>query len=87
MKYYMWGVLAMSTLVAAAFFFHYWRTTRDRLFAYFSTAFALMALQWTVSALSGTDEMGHPYPLLLRLGAFLSIIVGVMDKNRRDQRR
>jgi hypothetical protein len=87
MKYYMWGLLAMSTLVAAIFFWHYWRTTRDRLFAFFSASFALMALQWTASALAGTDEIKHPYLLLLRLGAFVSIIVGVLDKNRRDQRR
>jgi hypothetical protein len=87
MKFYIWGLLAMSTLVAAMFFFRYWRTTRDRLFAFFSVAFALMALQWTASALSGTDEANHPYLLLLRLAAFLSILAAIMDKNRRDQRR
>ena len=85
MKYYVWGVLAMSTLVAAMLFLHYRRSTRDRLFLFFSAAFALMAVQWTASALAGTDEADHPYLLLLRLGAFLSIIAGVMDKNRRDR--
>ena len=86
MKYYVWGVLAMSTLVAAMFLLHYWRTTRDRLFGFFAAAFAVMSAQWTASALAGTDEVHHPYPLLLRLCAFLMIIAGVMDKNRRDRR-
>ena len=86
MKYYVWGVLAMSTLVAAMFFLRYWRTTRDRLFAFFAVAFVAMSAQWTASALAGTDEVHHAYLLLLRVCAFLSIIVGILDKNRRDRR-
>ena len=76
----------MSTLVAAMLFLNYWRTTRDRLFAFFAAAFAVMSVQWTASALAGTDEVHHPYLLLLRVCAFLSIIAGIMDKNHRDRR-
>jgi len=86
MKYYLWGSLAMSSLVVGLFFLHHWRITRDRLFAFFAAAFALMALQWTATALTGTDEQNHSYLLLLRLCAFVSIIIGVMDKNRRNSR-
>lgn len=82
----MWGFLAMASLMAAMFFWRFWRSTRDRLFVLFSAAFLLMALQWTASALSGTDEVDHPYPLLLRVGAFLCIMLAVLDKNRRDRR-
>jgi len=47
MKYFVWGVLAMGCLVVAVFFLHYWRSSRERLFMFFSAAFALMAVQWT----------------------------------------
>ncbi|MGH8143695.1 MAG: DUF5985 family protein [Steroidobacteraceae bacterium] len=86
MKYYVWGTLAMACLVAALLFLHHWRNTRDRLFLFFAAAFALMAVQWTASSLAGTDEEHHSFLLLLRLGAFISIIVAVIDKNRRDRR-
>ena len=85
MKYYMWGLLAMSCLIAAMFFLNYWRRTRDRLFGFFSVAFALMAAQWTASALAGTDEAQHAYLLLLRLFSFIAIIIAIIDKNRRDR--
>jgi len=86
MKFFVWGTLAMSCLVAAVLFLHHWRNTRDRLFLFFSAAFGLMALEWTASALAGTDLQNHSYLLLLRLFAFLSIIAAVIDKNRRDRR-
>jgi hypothetical protein len=87
MKYYMWGVLAMASLVAALFFLRYWRSSRDRLFAFFAIAFFLMTLEWTVSAVLGvSEESRHFYVLLLRILAFVAIIVGVLDKNQRDRR-
>jgi hypothetical protein len=87
MKYYMWGVLAMASLVAALFFLRYWRSSRDRLFAFFAIAFFLMTLEWTVSGVLGvSEESRHFYVLLLRILAFVAIIVGVLDKNQRDRR-
>ncbi|HEX4051980.1 MAG TPA: DUF5985 family protein [Steroidobacteraceae bacterium] len=86
MKFYVWGVLAMASLVPALFFLRYWRSSRERLFAFFAVAFGLMALQWTLSSLTGTDEADHSYVLLLRILAFVAIIVGVLDKNRRERR-
>jgi hypothetical protein len=85
MKYYMWGVLSMGCLVVAMCFLQYWRSSRERLFIFFSAAFALMAVQWTLSALSGTDEVNHVYLLTLRIFAFLCIIAGILDRNRRDR--
>jgi hypothetical protein len=86
MKYYVWGALAMSCLVAALLFLRHWRNTRDRLFLFFAAAFGLMAAQWTASSLAGPDEQHHALLLLLRLCAFISIIAAVIDKNRRDRR-
>jgi hypothetical protein len=85
MKYYVWGTLAMACLVAALLFLRQWRNTRDRLFLFFAAGFALMALQWTAASLAGTAEQSHSYLLLPRLLAFISIIIAVIDKNRRDR--
>ena len=87
MKLFVWGVLAMACLVCALFFLRYWRSNHDRLFGFFSLAFGLMSLQWTISALEGIDEMNHFYPLLLRILAFVAIIIAVLDKNHRERRR
>lgn len=86
MKYFMWGVLATGCLMVAIFFVHYWRSSRERLFVYFSAAFGLMTVQWVASALSGTDEEHHAYLLILRILAFICIIAGIVDRNRRDRR-
>jgi len=86
MKFFVWGALAMSSLVVTLLFLHHWRTTRDRLFAFFAAAFGLLAMHWTVSALTGTDVQDHSYLLLIRLCAFIAIIAAVIDKNRRDRR-
>jgi len=86
MKFFVWGVLAMGCLVPALFFLRYWRSSRDRLFAFFAIAFGLMALEWLLAALGGTDEADHFQVLLLRILAFVAIIIGVLDKNRRQRR-
>lgn len=75
------GVIAMGLLVASAFFLRFWIRTRDRLFIFFSAAFALMALnQALVITLSVPREEQSPI-YLLRLLAFVLIIAGVLQKN------
>ncbi|HEX8155496.1 MAG TPA: DUF5985 family protein, partial [Thermoanaerobaculia bacterium] len=39
------GALTMGYAVVCLFFLRYWRDTRDRLFAWFAMAFALLAVQ------------------------------------------
>jgi hypothetical protein len=87
MKFFVWGLLAMGSLVPALFFLRYWRSSRDRLFAFFAVAFGLMALEWLLASLGGTDEADHFQVLLLRILAFVSIIIGVLDKNHRERER
>lgn len=82
----MWGVLAMASLVAALFFLRFWRESRDRLFAYFSLAFAGLAANWVGLAIidQPTDEAQQEYAYLVRLVAFVILIIGIIDKNRRS---
>lgn len=80
------GMLAMGYMTAAAFFLKFWRQTKDRLFLIFAVAFVLLALNQGLPPLFDVprEEASHFY--LLRLGAFLLIIVGIVGKNLRPQR-
>ena len=75
------GALAMGYIVAAMFFLRYWRESRDRLFAFFSLAFLLLALQRIILPFIADDQLELAYTV--RVVAFLMIIVGIVDKNRR----
>ena len=80
------GALAMASLTAALVFLRFWRLTHDRLFAFFALAFCAFALDWTALAFQEGLGQGQQYAYLLRLPAFLMIILGIVDKNRRARR-
>lgn len=76
------GALVMGYIVAGLFFVRYWTHTRDRLFLFFSAAFALLAAQrLLLSIAAGPGEQLWLY--LVRSIAFILIIIGIVDKNRR----
>jgi len=83
---FLWGAEAMASLTAALLFLRFWRLTRDRLFAFFSLAFCALTLNWVVLAILNAPAEGHHYIYLLRLVAFVLIISGIVDKNRRARR-
>jgi hypothetical protein len=77
------GACAAGFFVVAMFFGRFWSQSRERLFAYFAGAFAILGIQRIlVSAMSDDGEHGA---LLygIRLVAFLLILVGIWDRNRR----
>jgi hypothetical protein len=81
-KQFCWGMLTMASLVASLVFLRYWKVSGDRLFAFFSVAFAMLALNWlALSAINPTLEARH-LVYIIRLAAFIVIIVGIADKNR-----
>ena len=88
MELFTWGVLAMASLMAALFFLRYWRSTRERLFIFFALAFAGLAANWTGLAVidQPTGEAQQTYAYVVRLVAFLILIIGIIDKNRRSGR-
>jgi hypothetical protein len=81
----LWAMSAMASYGVAVCFLRFWRTTRDRLFAFFSVAFLLMGLSWTV--LTVARPAGEPRHLiyLVRLAAFVIIAVAILDKNRKGR--
>jgi hypothetical protein len=77
------GATAMGCLVATIFFARFWTVSRDRLFALFAIAFAVLASNRAALALSHPDSESTPYFYLARLAAFVLIAFAVVDKNRR----
>ncbi len=78
------GVLAGGYGIAALFFFKFWRQTRDRLFAYFSAAFALLVVQRIVLAVTIGTRVDPGLYYLVRLAAFVLILVAIVEKNRSE---
>ena len=81
------GLIAMGFLVAGLFFLRYWRQTKDGLFAAFAAAFGLLALNQTLLAFSRVPLEERSPLYLLRLAAFMVIIVAVLRKNLSGPRR
>jgi uncharacterized membrane protein len=78
-----YGVLFAGYAVAALFFLRFWVSSRDRLFAMFSAAFAILAVQRVALAATRTVIEDQSAFYLLRLLAFIIILVAIVDKNRR----
>jgi uncharacterized protein DUF5985 len=76
------GALTMGCFVIGVFFLRFWRATRDRLFAMFALAFWLLAGDWLGLALTRMRPEAQTPLYLVRLIAFVLIIVAIVDKNR-----
>jgi peptidoglycan/LPS O-acetylase OafA/YrhL len=81
-KTMMSGGLVMACLACALFFLRFWKSSRDRLFAFFSLAFGVMALNWLALALLQVDDERRHYLYVIRLVSFLLILYAIWDKNR-----
>ena len=79
----LWAMTAMAAFGVALFFLRFWRQTEERLFAFFSFAFALLGVNWTVLAAVRPAAESEHLVYLVRLAAFLVIILAILDKNRR----
>jgi uncharacterized protein DUF5985 len=76
------GAVALGFFACSLFFLRFWSRTREQLFLAFSLSFALLGIGQTVIALAQvpTEEKGALY--LIRLLAFLLILVAIYRKNR-----
>ena len=79
------GGLVMACFVAGLFFLHYYRQTRDRIFVFFVVAFWSLAVHWIGLAVINPALESRHYVFLFRLLAFVALIVGILDKNRRSR--
>lgn len=85
MKPVLWGALAMASWVAGLFFWRFWRDGRERLFLFFWLAFWVLMLNWVGLIVYPEASETRHYVYALRLVAFVLIIVGIVDKNRRGR--
>ena len=77
------GAVAMGFLVAAGFFFRFWRQTHDRLFALFAAAFVLISANNVLQTVMHETQRNNILPYVIRLISFLVIAMAIIDKNVR----
>ena len=76
------GAIVMGYGVAGLFFLRFWRQTRDRLFLAFAVAFWILGLQRLGLALTRSMVEDQSSLYLVRLFAFVLILIAIIDKNR-----
>ena len=77
------GAIIMGYAVAAVFFLKFWRRTADSLFLAFAAVFLLLAATPLLTTLLEVPREEQSPFYLLRLLAFLIIIVAIIGKSRR----
>ena len=80
---FLYGAVSLAAIVAGLFFLRFWRASGDRLFLFLVSGFWLLAADWAALALMPDASENRVTIYLVRFLAFVLIIVGVIDKNRR----
>jgi hypothetical protein len=75
------GAITIGFLIVGLFFLRFWSRTRDRLFLTFAAAFWLLAVNQALVALAGIPREEQSWIYLIRLLAFILIIVAIVHKN------
>ncbi|HTG63281.1 MAG TPA: DUF5985 family protein [Sphingomicrobium sp.] len=76
------GVVAAGFLFSGLFFLRFWRRTHDGLFISFALAFWLLGLGQALVALTDIPVEERSWIYLIRLAAFLLILLAIFRKNR-----
>ena len=74
------GIIVTCSLVAAAYFFRFWRKTRDRLFLYFSLAFFIEGLNRSAFLALDDPQGGNVAAYSIRLASYLLILAAIAFK-------
>lgn len=78
-----YGAFAAGFFVVAAFFLRFYGRTRAPLLAIFAMAFALLATSYGLLGATQIPREKLSWIYLIRLGAFVLIIVGIVWTNLR----
>lgn len=76
------GVIVTSSLIAGMFFLKFWRRTGDQLFMAFAAAFLIESLNRMFFLFMERPNEGSPIIYIVRLLAFLLILIAIVRKNR-----
>jgi hypothetical protein len=82
MNSFLQGMLVAFSATLSLLFLKFWRASGDRLFAFFSAAFAVLGIDWLTHAVLNPRHESQHYLFLIRLVAFLLIIAGIISKSR-----
>lgn len=82
---FMAGYLTAAFLVISLIFLGFWKKTRDSLFVFFCSAFAILAIERIVVLIGNYGNLVEELPqiYLLRLAAFFFVIFGILQKNKK----
>ena len=75
------GMITAGFLIAALFFFRFWRRTHDSLFAIFGGSFVLFAASQSLSVSFDFLHDDKTAVFLLRLFGFALLLVAIVRKN------
>jgi hypothetical protein len=78
---FMNGAVTLGCAVVGLFFLRFWRKSHDRLFMLFAIAFWLLGVNRVALTFVEADET-RTYLYMVRLLAFLIILIAIVDKNR-----
>lgn len=81
------GIIAMGCAIGALFFFRFWRESRDRLFLIFGIAFSTLGIQQLLYGLTNEASESPALLYLIRLIAFILILIAILDKNLKARRK
>jgi hypothetical protein len=85
MTHFLSGAITMAYLVAALYFLKFFRRTGDTLFAWFSVAFFVFALQRVALFIVGNGSETDALIYGVRLIAFLMILFAIIQKNLKSK--
>lgn len=77
------GIVLTLYWTAALFFLRFWKKTTDVLFAVFGIALVLLGFERLLLFIVPHANEFRPYVYLVRLSAFVFILIGIFDKNRK----
>jgi len=82
MDHFLDGAIMLAAAAVGLLFLRSWRRTGDRLFALFALAFVLLSVErWVFLLLPQRHQLPQAV-YLIRLAAFIVILVAFIDKNR-----
>jgi hypothetical protein len=76
------GAIACASLLVAVFFLRFWKSTGDRFFLYFALSFGIQGLNRIHIGLKGPASEDEATIYLIRLAAYILILVAIWQKNR-----
>lgn len=80
---FLMGLIATASVASGLFFLRFWRDGRDSLFLAFGLAFVIEGVNRTTVLFTSHPNEGSPSIYIVRCIAFLIILAGIINKNRR----